>query len=151
VSEGLIVPKQVEYLVVKPSRRRLPLAGALSLLAVAGVVGIVLVKRNISKPHKYPVLQMPSVGLKASLITKWVNGSGEYKFQVRPTPGNEARFVSVVQTIPLNELGFEFHLLDSDGFEVCSAIPTTMIPSREPDGKAASLRADETFLHCTEE
>jgi hypothetical protein len=151
VSEGLIVPKQVEYVIVKPRRTRVPLAWTIALLAaIIVVVGAVLFVRHYREPHKYPLVQLPYVGLKASLRTKWVNGSGQYIFQVRPTPGNEARFASVIQTIPRDQLKFQVHLVDTDGFEVCSAIPT-MVTLRAVDGKASGLKADQTFPNCTEE
>ncbi len=150
MSEGLIVPKQIEYVIVRPSRRRWHRAAVLASVFIAVVVGTVFVVRHYMEPHKYPVLQLPEVGLKATLRTKWVGGSGQYIFQVRPTPGNEVRFVSVVQTVPRDQLGFDIHLLDADGFELCSANPN-MHALISPDGKPSAMRADQTFSNCTEE
>lgn len=150
MSEGLIVPKQIEYVIVKPSRRRWHRTTVFALAIIAVVVGTGFIVRHYMGPQKYPVLQLPEVGLKASLRTKWVGGSGQYIFQVRPTVGNEARFVSVIQTVPRDQLGFDIHLLDADGFELCSANPNmhTLIAS---DGKPSAMRADQTFPNCTEE
>ncbi len=48
MSEGLIVPK-IQYVIIKPRRKRVPFAWALALLTVFVAVGVILLVRHYSE------------------------------------------------------------------------------------------------------
>jgi hypothetical protein len=151
MNKGLTVPKQLEYVVVKPRQGRPALKAVAGLLIIGiAIGGGVLVWKHIQGPHTYPVLPLPALGLNASLKTKWVNNSAQYVFQVRPSSSNEARFDTVLRTVPREQLHFEIHLLDPDGFEVCSGSPAMHTTVGE-DGKYASIRTDQVLANCSKE
>jgi hypothetical protein len=149
--EGLTAPKQVEYVILQPRRKRVRLRIVGLALIFGAVVGVALLVVHLrSAPHVYKPIDLPAIGLTASLRTKWVNGEVRYIFQVKPVEGTESRFASVVQSVPHEQLHFDIHLLDSDGFELCSGSPTvhTTIGS---DGRAVGMRGDDALTKCSEE
>jgi hypothetical protein len=146
---GGIIPKQIEYVIARPSQKRWHRAAVLAAAVGVVVLGAVFTVRHYTEPHKYPVLQLPAVGLEATLRTKWMGSSGQYVFQVKPTPGDEARFVSVIETVPHDQLGFDIDLLDADGFELCNTHPKMQIVIAS-EGKPSAMTADQTFPRCTE-
>lgn len=148
---ALSAPRKVEYVILAPRRRQLWKVSASLALVIGVLIGFYLLMRHEpSEAHVYSPEAIPAIGLNASLSTKSVNGAVQYKFRVKPTVGAESRFVSVLQSVPLDTLHFGIHLLDKDGFEICGSSPKVH-KTVGADGKPVALTADQVLANCTEE
>lgn len=146
----LLVSKQVEYVLVKPRRKRPPFEFALVLIVLLATgVALFAMRFQDSAPQLYPVLSLPAIGLNAYLKTKWVGNSGNYLFRVKPSSGNETRFDEVLRKVPRDQIHFHVVLLDQDGFEVCTDDPKMT----RTEGKTLTyvgMGADARFTNCSE-
>ena len=146
----LLSPRQpVEYIISAKRQRKPP--ARWSILAGICVTVTVAVWFAIGRSplKKMRPIDLKAVGINAVLKTKWDDGA-RYVLTVRPIPGNEENFDSVLRSTPHEKISFNVILLDSDGFAVCKDSPTWTRLIAESQ-KFSALRGEGLFPSCSKE
>jgi len=96
--------------------------------------------------REWAEIQLPQIGIKATLSTRWSDDYLHYQFHVSPTARTEiAEFDKAIQT-KSQPLGFSVFLGDSDGFKLCTIRIYDADLQRDLDeaGKTQGLSANGT-------
>ncbi len=150
--DRLVVQRQPEYIVIdrqKPKRR--------IILITLAIVAVAFIFVLIALPSKPPVVAKPltdldlqSIGLHASVRTKWIDGSEQYIFTVKPLTGLESRFGEVLTKNDLSQIRFNLHFQDADGFKICSVTARTH-KDLGTSGNPVAISSEGTVPSCSQD
>lgn len=123
-------------------------AGFLLALVLIGVA--VWARQNrTTTVHSWNSIQLPQIGIKASLKTQARDGSVRYQFSVSPLSAElEDAFDRVAK--PIDETkAFSAIFYDSNGFERCRGELNPLTPVTDATGKVSKLQGNGSISGCS--
>lgn len=123
------------------------IGAALTLVGVG--VGIVKYRDRTTLVHAWPEIEIPQIGIRASLRTQAREGSAKYQFTAVPSSEKYTdAFNGASTTIDTNK-AFTVVFYDGGGFERCRSDLDALTRVVDRDGKVASLDGNGTLSGCS--
>jgi hypothetical protein len=123
-------------------------AGVVVLLAAIGF-GAYWYYFHPRPARKWPDIQLPQIGIKVMLSTKWRDGHLDYQFHVSPiSPTAVAEFDKAIHAMS-QPPGFSVFLGDSDGFKLCTIPIDHLQDDVDVTARTQSLSDDDKDFGCS--
>jgi hypothetical protein len=124
-------------------------AGGLALL-MGGIAGYDSYQDRAMPPRPWTALEMPSIGLRASLMTQWREREIKYIFRVAPLdPTLAEAFNNIATGTVASASAFTVFLRDSTGFNLCEIQVWGLTREVNDKGLAEALVANGNTPGCS--